>query len=59
MKEFKPVKKILTTEKVVITMRIDIKKLELLDKTAINNDISRNELIIQCIDFALESLKKE
>jgi len=55
MKNFKPIK----TEKEVISIRIDAKLLEKVDKTAVQNDISRNELIVQCIDYALSNMDKD
>lgn len=54
MKEFKPKK----TEKVVISIRINSDTLEKLDLHSAKNKMSRNELITQCIDFALANLKK-
>ena len=50
MADFKPMKH----EKVVISVRIDNEKLLKIDEIANDNDISRNELITQCIDYALE-----
>jgi len=53
MKEFKPVK----SEKTVISIRLDVNTLKAIDDLSVKTDISRNELIVQCIDFALEHLK--
>jgi len=53
MKEFKPIK----TEKIVISIRIDVETLKNIDNLSAKTDISRNELIIQCIDYALENFK--
>lgn len=53
MKEFKPIK----TEKVVISIRIDADTLKNIDNLSAKTDISRNELIVQCIDYALENFK--
>ena len=53
MKEFKPIK----TEKVVISIRIDVDTLKNIDNLSAKIDISRNELIVQCIDYALENFK--
>ena len=39
--------------------RIDKEMLNILDNLANKTDISRNEMIIQCIDYALKSSKKE
>ena len=55
MEKFKPSK--INTEKVVISIRIDINTLEEIDKEKI--EISRNELITQCIDFALSNIDKK
>lgn len=55
MENFSP-KKI---EKEVISIRIDRRLLEKIDSLATNTDISRNEFIVQCIDFALLHLNKE
>jgi len=43
-------------EKDVISMRIPTNILEKLDKKAADYEISRNELINQCIIFALENM---
>ena len=53
MKQFKPVK----TEKVVISIRIDSDTLKNIDEISTKTDISRNELIVQCINFALDNFK--
>jgi metal-responsive CopG/Arc/MetJ family transcriptional regulator len=57
MKEFEPYKKPTSIEKVVATIRIDNTMLEEIDKLANEIDISRNELINQCIRYALDNLK--
>lgn len=57
MKEFEPYRKPTTSEKVVATIRIDIETLEEIDKLAGKIDVSRNELINQCIKYALDNLK--
>lgn len=46
-------------EKEVISMRISKDVLELLDEKANKTDISRNELINQCILFALANMNEE
>lgn len=51
--KFMPYKKTKSDEKVIITIRLDIKKLEKIDALAQRIDISRNELINQCITYAL------
>lgn len=53
MKEFKPVKQ----EKTVISIRIDIETLKKIDLLSAKIDISRNEFIVQCIDYAIENIK--
>ena len=45
-------------EKEVISMRISTEILAELDTKAAAYDISRNELINQCIKFALENMNK-
>lgn len=49
--EFKPVK----PEKTVISIRLDADVLKVLDTLSNDTDISRNELILQCIDYALKN----
>ncbi len=51
MNEFKPVK----SEKTVISIRLDADVLKVLDDVSHKIDISRNELIVQCIDYALKN----
>ncbi len=55
MVKFQPFK----NEKVVITIRIDNEKLEMIDKLSAKIDISRNEFINQCLDYAINNLDKE
>ena len=55
MKIFKPVK--VNNEKVVISIRINLDTLEKIDEEANKIDISRNELITQCIEFALNNME--
>jgi len=55
MSDFKPIK----NEKTVISIRIDVDKLNVIDDLANNTDISRNEMIVQCIDYALGNFKKQ
>lgn len=55
---FKPTKKPLTNDKIIISLRMNIDKLEQVDAIAGESDISRNELINQYIEFALEHLEK-
>ncbi len=58
MKKFQPTNK---SEKIVITIRIEDYRVEELDRIASKINISRNELISQCLDFAVKNLefKKE
>ena len=44
-------------EKEVISMRISSDTLQILDDKAAETGISRNELINQCITFALENME--
>jgi metal-responsive CopG/Arc/MetJ family transcriptional regulator len=55
MQNFKPVK----TEKVIISIRIDANTLKTIDELSNSTDISRNEMIVQCIDYALENFNKD
>ena len=52
MNNFKPVKQ----EKTVISIRLDVDMLKLVDNISLKTDISRNELIVQCIEYALKNL---
>jgi len=54
MSSFKPFK----NEKIVISIRIDKDMLTTIDNLANETDISRNEMIIQCIDYALKNSKE-
>ena len=58
MKKFQPTNK---SEKIVITIRIEDYRVEELDRIASKINISRNELISQCLNFAVKNLefKKE
>ena len=55
MEDFKPFK----NEKIVISIRIEKEMLNVVDKLANKTDISRNEMIVQCIEYALKNFKKE
>lgn len=55
MSNFNPAK----VEKTVISVRVPIHTLNEIDKMANNVDISRNEFIIQCIDFAIANYGKD
>ena len=50
MTEFNPSK----TEKTVITLRIEMDVLQEIDALSGKADISRNEFIMQCINFAMK-----
>lgn len=53
MIKFQPSK----SEKVVISIRLENYKLDEIDKIASKIDISRNELINQCLDYAINNLE--
>lgn len=53
MIKFQPSK----SEKVVISIRLEDYKFQEIDKIASKIDISRNELINQCLDYALNNLE--
>ncbi len=53
MNKFKPVK----NEKTVISIRLDVELLNEVDKLSAKTDISRNELIVQCIQYALQNMQ--
>ncbi len=55
MNNFKPIKQ----EKTVISIRIDSDLLKNIDSLSNDADISRNEFILQCIDYALKNLDKK
>ncbi len=55
MKKFLPKK----PEKEVISVRIDSQLLKTIDIEAAKIDISRNELINQCIEYALDNIEEE
>ena len=52
MKDFKPIKQ----EKTVISIRLDNELLKNIDNISAQTDISRNEFIIQCIEYAIKNL---
>ena len=56
MPKFQPTKKLNTNEKIAISIRLNLDKVEELDKIASKTDISRNQLINQCIDYALKNI---
>lgn len=51
MSKFKPAK----NEKLVISIRIAQEKLGIIDDIAKKTDISRNEVINQCLEYAIEN----
>ena len=53
MEEFKPVK----TEKTIISIRLNVDLLDKIDTIATATDISRNELIVQGIEYSLKNFK--
>ncbi len=57
MKTFQPSKKSLSNDKLVISIRMDISRINEIDKIANQIDISRNELINQCVEYALNNLE--
>ena len=61
MEKFQPTSKSSKSEKIVVTIRIEDYRVEELDRIASKINISRNELISQCLDFAIKNLelKKE
>ncbi len=46
-------------KKEVISLRIDSEKVRNLERLAQENHISRNEFIVQCIDYALQHLQED
>ncbi len=53
MKKFSPTK----SEKLVMTIRLEDYRIEELDRIASKINISRNELISQCLDFAVKNIE--
>ena len=52
LRKFEPIK----PEKEVISLRLDTRMLQEINDWAMEIDISRNEFINQCIDFALKNI---
>ncbi len=46
-------------KKEVISLRIDSEKVRNLERLAEENHISRNEFIVQCIDYALQHFQED
>ena len=55
MNNFKPTKQ----EKTVISIRIDTDLLKTIDKYSVDTDISRNEFIVQCIEYAMANMDEK
>jgi len=53
--KFKPIK----PEKIATSIRLDASMLNTLDKLAAAVDISRNEMIVRCITYALENYEAD
>ncbi len=49
---FRPIRK----EKLVTSIRLESDILEIIDKLSVQNDLSRNEFIVQCIKYALNNM---
>ena len=56
MTNFEPTKNNKTKEKTLISIRLDSDTLKIVDEIAAKTDISRNEFIVQCIDYALKNM---
>ena len=54
MSEFIPKKQ----EKTVISIRISTETLDTVDSIAVDSNLSRNEFIVQCIEFAINNYNK-
>lgn len=57
MNTFQPSKKPINNEKIVVSVRMDISRINKIDEIANKIDISRNELINQCVEYALNNLE--
>jgi len=55
MAKFNPQK----IEKLIISLRMGQDKVNLIDKLAGERDISRNEFLMACIDYALANLEED
>lgn len=53
MVKFIPIK----SEKIVISIRLETEKINKIDEIANKIDISRNELINQCLDYAINNIE--
>lgn len=59
MNTFQPSKRSISNEKVVVSVRMDINRINKIDEIASRIDISRNEFINQCVEYALTNLEFE
>lgn len=59
MNTFQPSKRIVNNEKLVVSIRMDVNRINQIDEIASEIDISRNELINQCIEYALNNIEFE
>ena len=48
----------LKQEKTIISLRMDVELLKKVDEISVKTNISRNELLVQCIEYALTNIKK-
>ena len=55
MGKFNPQK----VEKLIISLRLPKDKVDLIDELATERDISRNEFMMKCIDYALDNIDEE
>ena len=55
MGKFNPQKE----DKLIISLRLPRNKVDLVDGLATERDISRNEFLMQCIDYALNNIDEE
>ena len=55
MQKFQPT--ISKDEKIVVSIRIESSKIETIDDIANKIKISRNELICQCLEYALKNIE--
>ena len=53
MSKFNPQK----IEKLIISLRMPRDKVDLIDELATGRDISRNEFLMKCVDYALENIE--
>lgn len=45
-------------EKEVISFRLPKELLSIIDELAVKNALSRNEFMVQCLDFAIENIEE-